>query len=161
MTVYETEVPGVGRKFELEIDDDRRLVVVIHHDGKREVYLRPSPEADSERLFTLSGDEARKLGSILDGAYFQPVELDDAQVPLGEAIMEWHTVGADADIVGATLEECAVRQRTGTSLIAIQRGGDTIPNPPADTVIEPGDTVVALGTREEHGDLAALLAAEE
>ncbi|MFC7196989.1 cation:proton antiporter regulatory subunit [Halosimplex aquaticum] len=75
--------------------------------------------------------------------------------------MEWHTVGADADIVGATLEECNVRRRTGASVVAIQRGEETIPNPPADTVLEPGDTVVALGTGEEQSDLAALLGAEE
>lgn len=34
MTIYETEVPGVGHKFELDIDGDERLVVITgdRHD---------------------------------------------------------------------------------------------------------------------------------
>ena len=70
MTVYETEVPGVGKKFELELDGEERLVVLIHHNGKRELYLRPGENQDSQRLFNLSGKRARQLGSILEGAYF-------------------------------------------------------------------------------------------
>ncbi|MFP4629067.1 MAG: potassium transporter TrkA, partial [Halobacteriales archaeon] len=85
MTIYETDVPGVGRKFELEIDGGARLVVLIHHDGKREVYRRPSEDEDSQKLFALDGKRARQLGSILEGAHFQPVETDDVEVPLGEA----------------------------------------------------------------------------
>lgn len=159
MTVYETEVPGVGRKFELEIGEGERLVVILHHDGKRDVYRRPSAEADSEQLFSLSGDEARKLGSILEGAYFQPVELDQVSVPLGEAIIEWHTIDDDAALAGSTLEAAGVRQQTGVSIIAIQRGAETIPNPSPDTTIEPGDTLVTLGTREEQLNFASLYAA--
>ncbi|MFB6139945.1 MAG: cation:proton antiporter regulatory subunit [Halosimplex sp.] len=157
MTVYEADVPGVGRKFELEVGDGERLVVVIHHDGTRDVYRRPGPDADSEHLFSLSDEESRKLGSILEGAYFQPVALEEVKVPLGEAIIEWHTVEDGADVVGATLEDCGVRRQTGASVIAVQRGEETVPNPPADTVVEPGDTLVALGTREEHAKLKDLI----
>jgi TrkA domain protein len=48
MTVYETDVPGVGRKFEYELGGEDRLVVLIHHDGKREVFRRPSDDAAGE-----------------------------------------------------------------------------------------------------------------
>ncbi|WP_123533658.1 cation:proton antiporter regulatory subunit [Halosimplex salinum] len=161
MTVYETDVPGVGRKFELEIGDDQRLVAVLHHDGKRDVYIRPSDDADSEQLFTLSGDQARKFGSILEGAYFQPVELDEVTVPLGEAIIEWHEVGEGSELAGDSLETASVREKTGASIIAIQRGSETIPNPTPDTRIQLGDTVVTLGTRREQSELEALVAGEE
>ncbi|WP_436931641.1 cation:proton antiporter regulatory subunit [Halosimplex halobium] len=157
MTVYETEVPGVGRKFELEIDGGGRLVVVLHHDGKRDVYLRPEEDADSEQLFTLSGDQARKFGSILEGAYFQPVELDEVAVPLGEAIIEWHEVPDGTDLAGVSLETASVRQQTGASIIAIQRGEETIPNPGPDTRVQAGDTLVTLGTRAEQSEFEALI----
>jgi TrkA domain protein len=160
MTIYETEVPGVGRKFEMEIDGGQRLVVVLHHDGKRDVYLRPDEDADSEQLFTLSGDQSRKFGSILEGAYFQPVELDEVAVPLGEAIIEWHEVGDDAELAGVSLETASVREETGASIIAIQRGAETIPNPTPDTRIRAGDTLVTLGTREEQSEFEALIGDE-
>lgn len=160
MTVYETEVPGVGHKFELELDGDRRLVVLIHHDGKREVYVRPHEDADSEKLFSLSGKQARQLGSILEGAYFQPVELDDVQVPLGDSIIEWVDVEPDSPVVGEAFDEAEIRERSGVSVIAIQRGEDTIANPEPTTVIESGDVLVALGSREEQQAFEELIESE-
>jgi TrkA domain protein len=150
MTVYETEVPGVGRKFEVEVGDGARLVVLMHHDGRRELFHRPTPDADSQRIADIDGETARRLGAILSGVYFQPVELDRTQVPLGEAILEWVEIGEDAAIVGQTLSGCDVRNQTGVSVIAIQRGDETLPNPNPDETIARGDILVVLGTREEQ-----------
>lgn len=157
MTIYETEVPGVGHKFELEIDGDERLVVIIHHDGKRDVYRRPDPDADSEQLFSLTGKQARQLGSILEGAYFQPVELDEVKVPLGEAIIEWVEVESNAPVVDETLSDANIRKQTGVSVLAIQRGEETIPNPEPDTTVRAGDVLVTLGSREEQSSLEDLV----
>lgn len=157
MTVYETEVPGVGHKFELELDGDERLVVLIHHDGKREVYHRPGANADSEKLFSLTGQLARQLGSILEGAHFQPVELDEVRVPVGEAIIEWFDVAPDSRLVGQTLQAADVRDETGVSVIAIQRGEQTVSNPQPTETVQAGDILVTLGTRDEQEALKALV----
>lgn len=161
MTVYETDVPGVGKKFEVETGGDERLVILLHHDGKREIFHKSDPDADAERLFTLSGQLAREVGAILQGAYFQPVETDEVEVPLGEAIIEWLDVEDDASLTDQTLGEANLRQRTGASVIAIQRGSDTVPNPGPDETIAPDDILVALGTREELSELEALVAASD
>jgi TrkA domain protein len=150
MTVYESEIPGVGRKFELTLDGDARLVVLIHHDGRREVFSRAGPEADSERLFDLDARTARRLGAILSGANFETVDVADLEVPLGEAIIEWWEVGAASTLAGQTLGEAGVRRETGTSVIAVQRGAETIANPDPGFRIEAGDVLVTLGTREEQ-----------
>ncbi|MFD1646443.1 cation:proton antiporter regulatory subunit [Haloarchaeobius litoreus] len=150
MTVYETDVPGVGRKFELEVGEGARLVVLMHHDGRRELFHRPNPDADSQRIVDLDGETARQLGAILTGAYFQPIELDRTQVPLGEAILEWVEIGEGSSIVGQTLSGCDVRNQTGVSVIAIQRGDETVPNPDPDETIAADDILVVLGTREEQ-----------
>ncbi|MFC4451496.1 cation:proton antiporter regulatory subunit [Halorussus aquaticus] len=158
MTVYETDVPGVGRKFEYEMDGDDRLVVLIHHDGKREVFRRRSAEADSEKLFELTDKQAREFGTLLEGAYFQPLDLERVQVPVGDEIIEWHDVGPDSPLVGQSLSDCGIRRRTGTSILAVQRDGETFANPEANFELDAGDVVVALGTRAEHGTLADLVA---
>ena len=157
MDVYEADVPGVGRKFELPIGDGERLIVLIHHNGKRELFVRPTEGADSERVASLTGSQARKLGTILEGSYFQPVELDQIQVPLGEAIIEWVDVESDSPIVGQTLRKCDARGRTGVSIVAIQRGEETIANPSPDVEVLEGDILVALGTREEQAALESLV----
>lgn len=153
MTIYETEVPGVGHKFELELDGEERLVVIIHHDGKRDVYRRPDPDADSEQLFSLSGKQARQFGSILEGAYFQPVELDEVEVPLGDALIEWYEVEEGSDLAGRTLAASNLREEVGVSVMAIQRGEETIANPEANETVGAGDTIVVIGTREQQRDL--------
>lgn len=150
MTIYEAEVPGVGHKFEVELDGEERLVIIIHHDGKREVYLRPGQNQDSEKLFALTGKRARQVGTILEGTYFQPVELDEVQVPLGEAIIEWNDIDSSSPLVGQTLQEANVRERVGVSVIAIQRGEETISNPTPNTAIEADDILVTIGTRDEQ-----------
>ncbi|MFB6125136.1 MAG: cation:proton antiporter regulatory subunit [Halanaeroarchaeum sp.] len=156
MTVYETDIPNVGRKFELAVGDGSRVVVVIHHDGRRAVYHRPTPEADSTLLFELSGEEGRQLGTILSGAFFQPVAADEPAVPLGEDILEWVDVPESSPLVGETLGSASLRERVGVSIIAIQRGDQTLGNPESLTAIEAGDILVALGSRDEHAALRAI-----
>ncbi|AQL43797.1 potassium transporter TrkA [Halorientalis sp. IM1011] len=161
MTVYETDVPGVGKKFELETGGDERLVVLIHHDGKREVYRRPDPDADSEKLFTVSGETARKLGSILEGAYFQPVETDEVQVPLGDAFIEWLDLEPSSELAGQTLGEADLRQETGVSVLAVQRDSDTYPNPDSSFELAAGDVLVTLGTSDEQDELETMLGEDD
>ena len=157
MTVYETDIPGVGRKFEVELGGGERAVVVIHHDGRREVFRRPDPDADSEKLFDMTSQQARNFGSILEGAYFETVDTDDLTLPLGDAFLEWVDVTGDCPVAGKTLGEAKVRQRTGVSVIAVQRGDETVANPDADFRVEAGDILVTSGTREEQGRLDTLV----
>lgn len=157
MTVYETDIPGVGRKFEVELNGGERAVVIHHHDGRREVFRRADPEADSEQVFDLTAGQARRVGSILSGAYFESVDPGDLSVPLGDAIIEWVEVPDDSPVVGGSLADSNVRTDTGVSVIALQRGTETIANPGAGVEIEPGDVLVGLGTRQEHDVLEALV----
>ncbi|WP_135852240.1 cation:proton antiporter regulatory subunit [Halorussus salinus] len=173
MTVYETELPGVGRKYELELDDDR-LVVVVHHDGDRDVYRR-APDAgerppnsggrsstagETTHLFCLRDEQARKLGAVLEGAYFQPVALDSVEVPVGDALIEWYRLPADAPLAGGRLGDANVREATGATLLAVRRDGETHPSPDPDFELLAGDWVVALGARDEQKELKELVTGE-
>jgi TrkA domain protein len=159
MTVYESDLPGVGKKFEIEIDDDQRLVIVTHNTGKREVFIRTGEE-DSEKLFDLSDRLARQVGTILEGAYFQPVTSDTTETMLGDdSVLEWVKVADGSDIVGKSLEELDFRNETGASVVSIQRGDETKANPGPETVIRGEDTLIILGTREACRDVEALAAA--
>jgi TrkA domain protein len=158
MTVYESDLPGVGKKFEVEIDDGERLVIVIHNTGKREVFHRVGDE-DSEKLFDLSDRLARQVGSILEGAHFQPVKSDTTETMLdGDSLLEWVKVAEGSDIVGKTLEELDFRNVTGASVVSIQRDDTAESNPGPETVIRAGDTLIILGPREACREVEALAA---
>ena len=150
MTVSETELPGVGKKHEIDLGDGETLVILTHNSGRREVYKRPSPDADSEKLFDLPDQLARTVGTILEGAYFQPVEHDaqEAMLP-GGAMIEWFEVIEGSSVVGKTLGEMDFRAETGASVVTIQRGeSDVIASPGPDTALEVGDTLIVVGDRE-------------
>jgi TrkA domain protein len=150
VTVYESDLPGVGKKHEIELDGETRLVVVTHNTGKREVFRRADADADAEKLFELSDPLARQVGTILEGAYFQPIRTEGVETALDEnGVLEWVTITAGSPLDGATLGEADVRAETGASVIAVQRDAETVPNPDAEFQVAAGDTLVAIGTRED------------
>lgn len=160
MTIYESDLPGVGKKFEIELGDGSTLVVVIHNTGKRELFRREGDE-DSVKLFELSDQLARQIGSILEGAYFQPIATETTETMLDEnSLLEWVKVVAGSTLVGKTLEELDFRNVTGASIVAIQRENDTESNPGPETVIETGDTLILLGSREACRAVESLASGE-
>jgi voltage-gated potassium channel len=67
-------------------------------------------------------------------------------------------VGDSSSLVGRSLGELAVEERTGALLLAIRRGSGQPfePHPPADLVVPPGAVLIALGTQAELDELARL-----
>lgn len=150
MTVYESDLPGVGKKHEIELHGGERLVVVTHNTGKREVFRRADEDSDAEKLFELSDGLARTVGTVLEGAYFQPVATENIDTVLGgDALIEWYEVPEGSELAGETIEAADVRQRTGASIIAVDTGDDVTPNPDPGAGVHAGDTVVVIGSREE------------
>jgi TrkA domain protein len=162
MTVYESDLPGVGKKFEVELDDGRRLVVVIHNTGKRELFVREHPDADAEKLFELSDRLARQVGTIMEGAYFQPIRTERIETVLeDDTVIEWVKVPDDSPLVGQTLADAQLRQRAGASIVAINREDEeTVTGPEGSTEILAGDTLVVMGSRESCGTLVDLVQGE-
>ena len=162
MTVYESDLPGVGKKFEIELGDDERLVVVIHNTGKREVFRRTGDE-DSVKLFELTDQLSRQVGSILEGAYFQPVTTQETETMLDEnTLLEWVKVVDGSDVAGRTLEDVDFRNRSGATVVAIQREDEeTESNPGPETRIRAGDTLIVLGARDACQTVESMVSATD
>ncbi|MEE9232419.1 MAG: cation:proton antiporter [Nitrospirales bacterium] len=63
----------------------------------------------------------------------------------------------DSHLLGKTLSQLKIHERTGTSIIAFTRNGITESYPSKDTVLRLGDVLVLLGTREQIRKAIALL----
>jgi CPA2 family monovalent cation:H+ antiporter-2 len=50
--------------------------------------------------------------------------------------------------IGKSLRELNLRGATGATVLAVRRGADTIVSPSADEVLQPGDTILLVGTTE-------------
>ncbi|HUO64605.1 MAG TPA: potassium channel protein [Terriglobales bacterium] len=58
-------------------------------------------------------------------------------------------MGPDSPAIGYTLEELALRQATGATVLAIMRDGNPVVNPPGDMSLARGDRLLVLGTRDQ------------
>ena len=75
----------------------------------------------------------------------------DAALRIEEA-----TVGPGGDVVGMSLADANLRQRAGVLVMAVrQPDGDVVHVPPPDLLIEPGQTLISIGTREHIDELRA------
>lgn len=147
MQVNEHDLPGVGKKFALTTNDGERLTVIIHNTGHREIYTFRGREEFPLAAVRMEDAEARMLGAILGGAYFQPAVAESMDMVLGQLSVEWFKVAAGSPLAGRTIQDSAIRTRTGASVIAILRDGGSLPNPGPGDGIEAGDTLLVVGDR--------------
>lgn len=149
MDVREHDLPGVGKKFACRTNDGERMTVIIHNTGHRELYHFKREEDYPFFAVRLEDQEARKLGAILGGAFFQPPVADSMDMVLEQLSVEWLKVEPGSQFAGRTVIETALRERTGASIIAILRDRRAIPNPQPQERIEAGDTLMVVGDREQ------------
>ncbi|HEX2093185.1 MAG TPA: cation:proton antiporter regulatory subunit [Longimicrobiaceae bacterium] len=156
MDVREHDLPGVGKKFAVRTNDGERMTIIIHNTGHREIYHFKPDEDYPFFAIRLQDQEARKLGAILGGAYFQPPLAESMDMVLDQLSIEWLKVDSGSPLAGKTIEGAAIRQLTGASIIAILRGGRAQPNPQPGDRIEAGDTLMVVGDRDQVSRFASV-----
>lgn len=70
--IREAELPGLGKKYQLDLENDSQVVVIIHDDGKRDIFYFSEDGDEPLASVTLSDQESRQLGSIIGGSFYQP-----------------------------------------------------------------------------------------
>ena len=146
MDISETTLPGVGKKHELELKTGELAVVLTHNSGKRELLKKTDEEADPDSLFELTDQEARTLGTVLEGAYFQPVESGDDQTMFADDMMiDWLSITTQSPVVGQDVSSVIPE---GLTVLAIHRDDELISGSPAETAFRAGDTIIIAGPRD-------------
>jgi TrkA domain protein len=148
MDVERTALPGLGLQHVFTTGRGRRVGVVSHHSGRRDLVIYDSHDPDSAaETVVLTADEANGLAELLGtvrvverlAALARQVEgLVTTQVP----------VNAGSPYEGRPLGDTQARTRTGASIVAVVRGGTVLASPRPDFVFLAGDTVVVVGTEE-------------
>lgn len=142
----EVELPGIGVRHDLTTVKGRRVGVLAHRSGRRDllVYDLDDPDACRETV-RLTDEEANALALLL-GAPRIAERL--AGMEVAGLLSEQITIEVDSPFAGRTLGETAARTRTGASIVAVLRGDRTLLSPAPDFRFEVGDEVVVVGTRE-------------
>ncbi|WP_338818115.1 K(+)/H(+) antiporter subunit KhtT [Moorella thermoacetica] len=150
MSIKETELPGIGKKFQIETRSGDKMVIVVHDDGRREIYHFDSNDPEeSISMVTLDDTEARRVAGILGGMAYVPKALETVEMALDDMVFEWYKVEKDAQAIGKTIGDLEIRKKTGAAIIAIIKKDEKVLNPGPEEIITPGATIVVLGDRKQ------------
>jgi len=158
-TIRDSNLPGVGHKFQVETLSGDRLTIVIHDDGTRELYHFSRKDLDRPAsVLTLTDGEARQIAGIVGGLTYVPRAIPFSEVVLEDLVLEWFTLPSDAVSEGKTIGDLRVRTRTGASIVSIVEPNRlTRTNPDADTVLSEGATLIIAGDRHSLARTKELL----
>lgn len=145
--VRESDLIGIGKKYQIETNAGDNMVVIIHDDGRRELYRFDEEENESRCVMTLSDEESRQVAGIIGGLSYKPKALETVELALDDLLIEWYKVEKSDISTNKSIGELEVRQRTGASIIAAIKDGDTTINPGPDYIITQGTTLVVAGKR--------------
>ena len=145
MEIFETTLPGVGVRYEFETEQGRRVGVLIHRDGQREVlvYREDDPDSCSE-IVSLSNAESASLVELLGGMKITE-RLSELRHEVQGLSIEWVSVGPGSPLAGRTIGDGRIRTLSGASVAAVLRGGTSFPGPGPEFTLFAGDTVLVIG----------------
>ena len=140
------KLPGVGVRYEFETAERKRIGVISHRTGLREIYVSVSEDLDEfKRVLELSPDDARTLAELL-GATRVAQQLAELQQRIEGLVIDWLPVREDSFYAGQTIGDARIRSRTGVSVVAIVRGEDAVPAPGPEQRLHSEDYLVVVGT---------------
>ena len=151
------ELPGIGLQHVMTTHRGRRVGVISHRGGRRDllVYDADDPDASAESV-ALTVEEADALAELL--AASKIVErLGDLERQIEGLVSERLPVVAGSPYDGRTLGDTHARSRTGASIVAVVRDREVIASPTPDFTFQAGDIVVVIGTAEGTRAVAEIL----
>ncbi len=145
--VDETQLPGMGLRYDFTTEDGDRVGVLVHRTGRRDVFLYSRDDPDECRAtITLRPDDARTLAELL-GASRVAEHLAAVQQQVAGLTPR---LDPGVAVVGVGRARPCARRRctptTGASIVAILDGDDVTAAPGADDVLVAG----RAGRRHRH-----------
>lgn len=159
MNLKETDLPGIGHKYVLNARSGDHLVMIVHNDGRREMYhMNPQEPDEPLSSVALEDEEARMVSAVMGGMTYKPQPLEQLEMVLGNLAIEWVRIEPAFYCAGRGIGELNIRAVTGASILAVlekDRTGQINPGP--EQVLAAGTTVIAAGERGQIKNMKLLL----
>ncbi|MEW6173902.1 MAG: cation:proton antiporter regulatory subunit [Bacillota bacterium] len=151
--IKEAELPGLGKKYVVRLDSGDRFTVVIYDEGNRELFYF-ADEEEPLCSVTLTDQEARQVGSIIGGAFYQPKLLEKLESAIAELHIEWLKIAPNAPLAGKSIGDLSLRKKYGVNIVAVIEDAEkgkkrtAAINPGPGYIFTPGQTVIAAARRD-------------
>ena len=157
MEVQRYPLPGIGVRHEFVTERGRRIGVIAHHTGRREVVVYDRRDPDTAAVtVTLNAEEAEEMADLL--GYTKVVErLGELHREVSGLVSEQIPIAAGSPYDGRPLGDTRTRTRTGASIVAVVRGPEVVASPRPDFTFRAGDVVVVIGTADGTAAVSTIL----
>ena len=153
--IREKALPGIGRRFDLDVEDGLTLIVVARRDGSRDVAVKEKGAEEPRRSVHLGRERAVAVGSLLLGARFSDGREDSG----GALDVSTVLLGPRSPAVGSIPAEIALPTGSDAAVVAVAR--DDTPQLLEDDRHRPceaGDRLVIVARRDHLETVAQHLA---
>jgi TrkA domain protein len=156
--VEQTALPGIGLRHEFMTRSGRRIGVVSHRTGQRDLVIYDSGDPDRAcENVRLNDEEADALAELL-GAPRIVQRLNDLHREVEGLVSLQLPIATRSPYAGRPMGEARVRTRTGASIVAVVRAGQVVASPGPDFVLAAEDVVVVVGGADSTAAVAEILA---
>jgi len=155
--IEETPLPGVGVRYSFTASSNAHVSVLHHHSGRHQLFVGDPEDPDASQLVLEFNDEDSRVLAELLGASTVVREIDRLQQSVAGLSIEWLRIPDGTNAAGHTIGELEIRSSTGVTVVAALRGGEALPVPGPEFLIERGDTLVVMGRPEAIRRADALL----
>jgi TrkA domain protein len=158
MEVEQTALPGIGLRHEFTTQAGRRIGVISHRTGRRDlvIYSKEDPDRACE-VVKLNDEEADALVELL-GAPRIVQRLNRAHEEVEGLVSLQLPIPTSSPYVNRPMGDARVRTRTSASIVAIVRNGQVYASPGPDFVLKAGDVVVVVGGEDSTAQVGEILA---
>lgn len=155
--ITETRLPGIGMRHDFLTEGGRRVGVVSHRNGHRDLLVFSKDDPDScSQVLQMTPTEADALAQFLGRG-----RIVEKLATLSEQISHLATgkvrIAHGSRYDGLTLGATKARTRTGASIVALMRDKEVLPSPGPEAPLHGGDTLVVVGTVEGIESLKELV----
>lgn len=151
ITSYETVVVAIGSSFEAAL----MTVVALKQLGVQKVIVKAQTTVHRDVLLRVGADRVvlpeYEAGERLADEITTPTLVGQIVLCEKNRISE---LRVPERMLNKSLAEIEMRERFGVTVVAIQRGDDSIVNPPSSTRLLAGDMLVVIGPTEQITELS-------